>query len=673
MKAVLWTVLSLSIIAFFIGGCSPKASDIIVLEVGPAKVSLADYENFYTRNSGGWETARNTSMEEREHFLDLLTNYKLKLQDAVDRNLANDSDVVKEIAEYRASLASTFMIDKDITEAGIRDLYDHRKEEIRAQHILLKLSPTASPEETLKAYTKAMDIIRRAKAGENFDSLAVQNSDDPSVKMNYGDIYFFTGGQMVPQFEIAAFALKKGEVSPVPAKSTFGYHIIKITDRQPACGSIKVSHIMARFKNPTVDSADTAAALLRIKDIQDSLKSGVEFHKLAVKLSEDGGSAPQGGDLGWFERRRFVQPFDEAAFKLKVGEVSGVIRTPYGYHLIFCDSTKPFPPISDPKYRDDLKKVYSQHKYNEDYAAYIEKLKTDYRYSFDEKTFGEFVANLDSSKSTYDSAWSNSVPPEILQQPLIIINNQQFSVDTIVVVLGSRPEYQNTPLRSSELRKRADQIANAFLLDVKSVGLEQRSPEFAALMKEYTDGIILYKAEQLEVWGKTSVSDSALKEFYNQNPGKFVFPDRVNIGVLAFDTDTLAALIYDSLQHGTDFAELITRYKEMPPPKSKDGSRGLQPVNTDTLTMRAWTLSVGQISDPIRTEDGISAIVKLIAKETARQKTFEEAGAEISNAYQDYTSKLLEQQWLERVKQTHPVKQYKEMLSRAFTSPPPNK
>ena len=673
MKAVLGMIFPIFVIIFLMGGCSPKASDIIVLEVGQAKVSLAEYENFYTRNSGGWETARNSSIEERTHFLDLLTNYKLKLQDAVDRNLMNDTDVVKEISEYRASLASTFMIDKEITEYGIQDLYNHKKEEIRAQHILLKLAPNASPEETLKAYTKAIEIIRCAKSGEIIDSLAIQNSDDPSVKFNYGDIYYFTGGQMVAAFENAAFALKKGEITSVPARSTFGYHIIKITDRQPVRGSIRVSHIMARFKNSAADSADTVAALARIKEIQDSLKQGMDFHKLAVKISEDGGSAPQGGDLGWFERRRFVQPFDEAAFKLKVGEVSNIVRTPYGYHLLLCDSAKPFPSISDPKYRDELKKVYSQHKYNDDYAAYIAQLKKDYNYSFNEKVFGEFVSSLDSSKTTNDSAWSSSVPPEVGKQSLMMIAGRQITVDSVVSLLGTRQEYINTPLRASELMKRLELMSNAFLLDHKSVGLEQRSPEFASLMKEYTDGITLYKAEQLEVWGKTSVSDTALKEYYSQNQNKFMFTDRVNISVLSFETDTLAAFVYDSLQHGSNFEELLSRYKEIPPPKSKDGSRGLQPIKTDTLTQRAWTLSIGQLSDPIRTEDGMWAIVKLIAKEPARQKTFEEAGAEVSNAYQEHTSKLLEQQWLERVKQIHPVKQYKEVLSKAFASPPPAK
>lgn len=664
------TVVLLTCTILFIG-CSPKSSEIIVLEVGQQKVTLAEYENFYTRNSGGWEMGQKSSLEERERFLDLLTNYKLKLQDAYDRNLINDTDIVSELREYRISLATSFMTDREITIPGVKKLYDRRKEEIRAQHILLKVTPDAVPEETLKAYNKAMDLIRRAKAGENFDSLAIQNSDDPSAKFNAGDIYYFTGGQMVTPFENAAYGMKKGEISQTPARSTFGYHIIKILDRQPARGSIRVSHIMTRFQKSASDSADTAAARIRIQSLQDSLKKGWDFHKLAVKLSEDAGSAPHGGDLGWFDRRRFVQPFDEAAFKLKAGEISPIIRTPFGYHLISCDSAKPVPPHAI--LSEDLKKIYQQQRYNEDYSSYLVKLKKDYQYQFNEEIFEKFISSLDSSKTTDDSAWAGTVPSELKMKPLIVINGHQILLDTVIIVLEKRPEYQNTLLRAPELRTRINRIADGLLLETKSIGLERRYPEFANLMKEYTDGIVLYKAEQLEVWNKATVSDTALRNYYEQNASKFVFPNRVNITALVLDTDTLAFMVYDSLKKGSDFSDMVNRYKEMPPLKSSDGSRGLQPVETDKLTKRAASMAVDEISEPITTEDETYAIIKLNAKESARQKTYEEAGAEVSNTYQEASSKNLEKHWLDRVKQRHPVKRNKEVLLKAFTSPPAEK
>src|SRR5512143_1414895 len=210
-------------LAVIFAGCS--SSSPVVLEYGPNKVTLREYETFYSKNSGGWDAAKKSSPEERQRFLDLLTNYKLKLQDASDRNLIAEADVQKELREYRASLASTFLIDREITDPGVRKLYERRKKYIRAEHILIAVKPDAPAADTLAAYNKALEMIQRITAGERFDSLARRYSEDPSVKSNSGDIYYFTSGQMVAPFEKAAYATPAGALVKTPVRSQFGYHV----------------------------------------------------------------------------------------------------------------------------------------------------------------------------------------------------------------------------------------------------------------------------------------------------------------------------------------------------------------------------------------------------------------------------------------------------------------
>lgn len=666
MKVVCAILASVAFCSLFFAGCSPKASDSIVLEVGLTKIPLSEYENFFMKNSGGWELARQSTPEERERFLDLLTNYKLKLQDAYERGLINDSDIIAELRDYRTSLAQTFLVDRELTEPGVRHLYDRKLEEIRARHILVKVGNWNSPDDTLAMYTKAADLIRRLKVGTNFDSLAITFSDDPSAKTNRGDIYYFSGGQMVGPFENAVFMLKKGETSPAPIRTPFGYHVVRVDDRRVARWSMKGRHIMARFSSMSPDSADTANALARIRAWQDSLKHGADFAALATKYSEDAGSQPQGGDLGWFERRRWVQPFDEAAFNLGAGQLSGIVRSPYGYHILRCDSIKPPPPYAE--VRDDLKRQYQQNRFAEDYQAYIGKLKHEYRYSFDEDAFDNLLAQLDSTKLTGDSAWDASMSSDVRRLTLMTVNSRIISIDTVLKVIDAKQELHNAGLRRSTLRTQVDRIAEGFLLDARAVGLENRYPEFASLMKDYNDGIILYKAEQMEVWNKTTVTDTALRSYFAQNASRFMTPERVNIAELHFDSDTLALIVYDSLLKGADFSELATRYNHESDLKSKNGVHGLQPVTKDELTQATTLLAVGQISEPLESGAGYS-IIKLLERELPRQKTFEEAGAEVSNAFQDAESKRLEKEWLDRIKLRYPVKQYKEPLKEAFAEP----
>ncbi len=665
MKRVCGILTTLGILVVLWGGCSPKAGDVIVLQVGNSKVSLADYESFYTKNSGSTDVAEKGSLEDREHFLDLLTNYKLKLQDAYDRNLLADPEIQKELSDYRSSLASSYLLQHEVTEPGIKQLYERKKVNMRAQHILISVRQDAPPAETLKAYTKAIDIIRRARAGESFDSLVAKNSDDPSAKANHGDLYYFTGGVMVKGFEDAAYGMKLGEISSVPARSAFGYHIIKITDVEPA-RSIKVRHLMARFQSTTPDSADSAGAYARIRGMQDSLKKGWDFAKLAIKLSEDAGSAPQGGELPWFERRRFVEEFEEGAFPLKVGQVSNIVRTAFGFHIIRLDSAKGLAPFAE--LRDQLKTQYQKNRYAEDYAAYISNLKKEIGYTFDDGTFMALLAKLDSTKTTDDSAWDGTVTADVRAMSLMTIGGKAISVDSALQVINRRPEFRGTALRKTELKTKLDRLADGMLIDVKTAGLETRSPEFAGLMKEYTDGVVLYKAEQLEVWSKTTVTDSSLKAFYERNQDKFMFPEQVNINEIYVESDTMALLIYDSLMHGAKFDDLAARWNDDPALHEKKGVRGLVSCETDAATKRAVKLKVGEFSEPVEMEHGGYAIVKLLGTEPAKQKTFDQAGAEVSNLYQESESKRLEAIWIDRIKQKYPVVQYKEHLKEAFQS-----
>jgi peptidyl-prolyl cis-trans isomerase SurA len=488
------------------------------------------------KNSVPTDAPGEVSMEERERFLDLLTRYKLKLQDAADKKLIEDPEVKAELQEYRSSLATTYILEKQIAEPGVRRLYDRRQEEIRGQHILVKLTPEMGPNDTLIAYNKALNIIRLLNAGADFDSLALADSEDPTARTNRGDLYFFTGGQMVAPFEDAAYAMKAGEVSQEPLRTSFGYHVLRVTARQPVRGFIKVRHIMALAKKSAADTADTVAAMAKVRAWQDSLAAGADFGDLAKAVSEDVGSAPRGGELGWFERKRYVQPFDEACFLLNPGEVSPIVRTPYGYHLIRMDSIRPPESYDDVRAAagDPLKKQYQQIRFTNDFNAFIDSLMRKFDYSFDEANFSTLLAGLDSNMTTEDSAWDGGITEATRVLPLIKMNSRTYSVDTVLTMLLDREELQNILLRRSELESQFRKISEGLLLDAEGAGLEQRSPEFASLMTDFTDGIVLYRAEQLEVWNKTVVSDSGLRAYWDLNKSDFKFPPNVTFADMNF-------------------------------------------------------------------------------------------------------------------------------------------
>lgn len=121
--------------------------------------------------------------------------------------------------------------------ADISSFYEQNKERfkepesVRASHILIRVPENADEAATNKAKTEADDLLKQARAGADFAKLATEHSQDPGSATKGGELSFFAKGQMVPEFEAAAFALKAGELSGV-VKTQFGFHIIKLHERR---------------------------------------------------------------------------------------------------------------------------------------------------------------------------------------------------------------------------------------------------------------------------------------------------------------------------------------------------------------------------------------------------------------------------------------------------------
>lgn len=127
-----------------------------------------------------------------------------------------------------------------------KDRYFKKGESVKASHILVAVTEKSSLEEKEKAQKKALDLLNRVKAGESFEELAKAESACPSAARG-GDLGFFARGQMVPPFEQAAFAMKPGETSELVA-SQYGYHIIKVVDKQQA-GMVSLAEVKDKIRD----------------------------------------------------------------------------------------------------------------------------------------------------------------------------------------------------------------------------------------------------------------------------------------------------------------------------------------------------------------------------------------------------------------------------------------
>ncbi len=140
-------------------------------------------------------------------------------------------------------------------------------------------------------------------------------------------------------------------------------------------GEVKASHILIKV-DPAAEEAQKKEALEKTREIQEKIKQGADFAELA-KVHSKCPSASKGGDLGSFKRGQMVKPFEDAAFALEPGQVSDIVETRFGYHLIRCTDKKSEKAMDYEKVKDTLKEQMKQRKLQEQMVAYIEELKKD--------------------------------------------------------------------------------------------------------------------------------------------------------------------------------------------------------------------------------------------------------------------------------------------------------
>ncbi|MEX1139983.1 MAG: peptidylprolyl isomerase [Bacteroidota bacterium] len=643
-----------------LGGCGASNQ---LGTIGGEVVTLREFEEVFSKNNGGWERAAQSSLEERKDFLDLFIKYKLKLQEANARGLLQDTAIQNELAAYKASVTSTYILEKELIGPGLKNLYDRRMQEIRASHILFRVAENAAPAETLAAYRQALELCSRALTAD-FDSLARKVSQDPSAGSNGGDLGWFTQGRTVRPFEDAAYTLEPGQVTALPIRTRFGYHVLKVTDRRKNEGSVQVSQMVKRF----FPKKDTAQVEKEASEIYEMiLARKITFEDAVERFSEDEQSRDRLGLMGAFERTRLPQDLGELFFSSPVKTVLPPYRTPYGLHIFRVNEKSPAPSFEQAE--RELRQSYQTQYYASDYDRFVHGLKKKYDLSFDVILRHALTRSLDSTKTPLSEDWTKEVNPEWLPKALFTHAGTSYTVRQFLDHLRYDQELQNSKLSVTQLDAAIDNVAASSLLEYHSSTAVERHPTFAKLMKEYEDGVLIYRMDQDEIWQKVQVNDSLLEIYYQETKDQYILEDRVNLAEIHVPTDSAAMVIRQRIAAGEDFGILAETFTTRPGFKEKQGEWGLLPIRSNSFTEFAGSMAVDSVSAPVVLEGGWS-IIKILAKEPSRIKTFEEARPEVTSKFQEHASKERERQWIESLKARYGVTVNPERLSDAFKSRP---
>ena len=612
------------------------------MEVGKNKITKSEFLQIYLKNNPSpvYDTK---SLDE---YMELFSKFKLKVAEAEALGYDTLPKLKKELDGYRKQLAAPYLIDSAKNDAMVQEAYQRTKTELRASHILVRLEPNALPADTLIAFNKIMALKTKIEKGEKFADVARLSSEDPSAKSNLGDLGFFTAFQMVYTFEEAAYNTKIGSVSK-PVRTRFGYHLINVVDSRPARGTMKTAHIMvAASKNAS--ATDVEAAKKKIDEIYAKLEKGDKFEDLVKSYSDDPSSNSKEGVLPAFgtgTTTRMVTSFEDAAFALKKnGDYSAPIKTEYGYHII-----KRVEWTDVPKFETAKKELQSR--VNKDERAmktqdsYVLKLKAAYKYkNKSKKSISWFNSNVDSTffqgKWKADKLKSDKV--------LFILDGKKFTQKSFAEFLERNQRgvsKDNIPLI---VKNQYVKWEKEVVLGYEESKLQEKYPDFKALMNEYHDGIILYEIMTDKVWDKAMKDTVGLKTFFKENRTNYVWGNRVDAVVYECANKQIAENVFKLIKNDTINSKNVLDII------NKDSELNLR-VRTNkfdkeqTLYLKDKNLTKG-VNAPYEF-DGKFYVLKVADLLPPAQKELNEAKGAITSDYQNY----LELKWLEELAKKHPI------------------
>lgn len=604
-----------------------------VFSVNKKTVTADEFIYLYKKNHQN--KPEEFTKEKIQEYLDLFINFKLKVEEARGRGLDTTASFKKEFNSYKEELRKPYLPDNKLSDSLARLTYERLKEEVKASHILINVKADASPEDTLKAYNKVMDLRKRIASGEDFGALAMQYSEDPSAKMNKGLLGYFTAMQMVFAFETAAYSTKTGEVS-MPARTRFGYHIVKVEDRRPARGEVEVSHIMVGN-----EGKDAAKARNLIFEVYDQLQGGMKWEELCKQYSDDPSTKDTGGRLRQFgvgALQQQLPTFEETAFSLKKeGDISDPFQTQYGWHILRLE--KKIPIQSYDEMATSLKsRVNRDERTQLSRQAMQMKLRKDF-------LFTEFPEVKKKALAAGDTSLrSGKWKPATLNDKSVLFSLQGKSYTlTEFLQYVQKNQRPNSMTPEKYLESQYNNFVDANITTLLEEKIIRNNPEFQLLLNEYYEGILLFEIMEKEVWNKASEDSLGQVRFFNDNKTKYVAGERAKTIIYSTASKDVINRLREKISSmdTVKLADFVTINKirqeggafereEKSILGKMNWAEGLHTSETNGMYYLAW-------------------IKRILAP---GQKTFEEARPAVISDYQNHLEKV----WLEALRKKYPVK-----------------
>ena len=631
-----WAFLAFLCTGFF------SASSQTLFTYGKHKVESAEFLRAFNKNNVSGSDDKATSMKE---YLDLYINSRLKVRAAYDRKMDTLSNIKDEVSGLRAQIIDNYLTDEETLNKLTEEAFKRSQKDIRISHIYIGYKNNLGLIDSVEANKKINTAYQQLQNGKDFADVAMQFSEDPSVKQNKGDIGYITVFSLPYLFENAIYTLPAGKHSQI-IRSKSGFHIFKNTGERNALGKIKASQILFAFP-PDATEAAKMQTKHRADSIYTLILKGQDFLELAETNSNDVMTSTMGGQMPEFGVGTYAPEFENAVLAInKKDQVGQPIISTHGYHIVkFHEQIPISKDFNDKKLKDELKIAVKQ----SDRKSVI----TEALIAKVEKT-----TSIQQLIALNAELWDYTDSVLSFKQPA---PNSKIKSETILMKIGKDPVKVNEWEKYAEVNRfRQDgtgkrpytEVASDFkrsvILNYYAKHLEDFNPEFNYQMKEFEEGNLFFEIMQDEVWGKSQSDSAQLKKLFNANKNKYNWQASAD-AVIFFSNDLASATeVYNEfVKHPQHWQEVVETMND----KTVADSGRFEWTQIPNGSKEK--ISVGLITKPEENTNDHTASFAYILKlyPNTEPRTFAEAKGLVINDYQTN----LEKTWLLELKKKYPV------------------
>ena len=530
-----------------------EINDPVLFSVEGRPVHVSEFRYIYEKNNA---KDADYSRESLEEYYDLYCNFKLKVQKARDLGMDEIPELQKELEGYRRQLADAYLVDRQVQENLIREAYDRSQKDVEIAHVLIKFPSQRTEKAELATRAKAEAAHNALKAGANWEKVIIEYSEDENSKAQSGYLGWFTA--MMPagfyELESAMYETEVGKFS-APVRSHLGYHIVYVQEKRKARGQVETAHILVKKQK------DDRGVKLLVDSLHKQLENGADFGELAKKYSADKNSGRSGGRIGYVKIGQYEKNFEDAVFSLTRDEsYTQPVLSTAGYHIIKRLSKIDLEdyPLAERRFKGQMAKdprlVIAK-------KALLEEIRENSGYKENVPVISAYKVALADDFLSYQ--WKI---PEVKERKVISFKKgKKYTTADLSNFLRSnirdriRLKDQVSPQQAFDelFVKFSDQMVAKY----EESTLEDKYPEFRNLMREYSEGILLFEVTKENVWDRASTDTVGLTKYFRQNQDNYQWGQRARVHhvVIASDNEKIAKKVR-KLSGKKDIKEVVSKY-----------------------------------------------------------------------------------------------------------------